>query len=223
MYVIIDLKYNSVLVGPAEWDSSLFSAVLSDYLDSETYVLDSYREELPKIFGEEIYLYRCLVKEEKYNPFTQMLGTATWSIDEKTGMRVCDYKAVDKSILDVRSEARRLIANERWKKENTKIEVNLNGTDVIVSTDRELRKSLYHKLVVAEEGYFNWKFKNTVMSINTEDLKFLIKKIDEHIQKSYEWESSLVDQIRASNNNMEIEQILKNNIESFNSKRRRNE
>lgn len=221
LYVITNLDDNSIVIGPVEWNSMLFSSIIADHLEiDDITVIDSYKEELPKIIAN-FEIRFCAIKEETYDPLTQILSGPFWSVDDKTNMKICEYKAKYKPILDMRSDAKKLISEERWKKENLDIEVTLYGQNIKVSSNRELRKSLFQKSIIADEKPFIWKFKNKSLSINKDDLHFLIKKIDEHVQSIFDWEAAILDQIKSTETVLEIEQILKNNIPSLNSKRRK--
>lgn len=219
LYVITDITDNSVILGPVEWNSQLFSSIISKQLELEIPIFDFYKRDLPRtIVNMEIRA--CKVSEEQYDPLTQILKGPVWSIDKKTGIKKCEYKAIEKPLHVMKSTVKQTVAEERWKRENSDIEIDLNGASVIVSADRDLRKSLFQKSLIADETSFAWKFKNCTLSINKQDIEFIIKKIDEHVQNQFDWEVSIMNQVRASESVSEIAQIVKSNIQPNNVNKR---
>jgi hypothetical protein len=222
MYVITDLNDNHILLGPVEWNSMNFSSLISKHFDTEIVIHDEYRERLPlKITSVEIR--ECEVIEEDYNQLTQILKGPFWHIDEKTEIKKCVYKAIEIPMANAIAKARRLISEERWKRESKDLDLEMHGKILKVSTSRENRKSLYQKYLIAEENnMFNWKFINGYATLNKNDCLSLIKKIDAHVQSQYDWELKAIDEVSSAKSVHDIEAFLKSEISSLKKKRRKN-
>lgn len=190
---------NSLELGPMGFNVKYINADLEDLEVEERISPQSYTD-LPIHFSDGL---THLLPIEKVVPENdskyQNIGNFTWEIIKENDVPVkvlLTYPIIDKTLEEVKALRKQEVAPYRKEKENTTISVNLNGTDVEVSTSREERLLLASKLSAAP-GPHNFKFANTWLEITTENLQYILNQIDVKVQEAFDWELSKLQEIDA--------------------------
>lgn len=191
---------DQLLLGPIKYNHMLINSDLED-LEIETRLNSSSYEQVPIQFDEKTFLLLATEVYEDCDGKYQKYGPLTWQIiktDDGTPREVVfTYPVVDKTLDEVKNERKALVAPERRNKENTKITVTVQGTDVEVSTSRDNRLALTSKLMSSPELH-NFKFDNEVwLEINSTDLETIIQAIDDKVQEAFDWEFAKLQEIDA--------------------------
>ncbi len=188
-----------LLLGPIKYNYQLINYDL-EQLDIEQKLTSKSFDQVPIQFDEKTFLLPAREVYPEYSTKYQKLSTPTWSIvtenDTPTEV-VFTYSAVDRSLEEVKSEIKSLIAPERRNRENVQISLTIQETEISVSTSRENRISLASKLL-SLPGPHNFKFGNdTWIQINTTDLEAIIQAIDVKVQEAFDWELAKNQEIDA--------------------------
>lgn len=190
---------NSLILGPMGFNVRMINYELEDLEVGERIGPQSYTD-LPIHFSDN--LTHLVISEKEipsYDSRYHNVGNFTWEIikenDIPTSVRFT-YPILEKTLEEVKYLRKQELKPERKQKENTTITVNINGNNVEVPTSREERLILSSKLV-SNNDFFNYKFTNTWLEINTKDIKYIISEIDKVVQQAFDWELSKMQEIDA--------------------------
>lgn len=188
-----------LLLGPIKYNYQLINYDLEE-LDIEQKLTSKSFDQVPIQFDEKTFLLPAREVYPEYDARYQKLSSPTWSIETENDTPtevVFTYSVVDRSLEEVKSEIKSLVAPERRNKENTKATLTIQGTEISVSTSRENRLSFASKLL-SSPGPHNFKFGDeTWIQITTTDLESIIHAIDEKVQEAFDWELAKIQEIDA--------------------------
>ena len=178
----------SLELGPFPLNVRYINSELED-LGLEDRISDLSFRRMPIHFSDGLTHLVCAEKIiPEYDPKYYNLGNFIWEIVEEETLPVkvlFRYSISEKTLDEVKNNRKNEISPERKRKENTSITVNVNGVDVIVSTTREERILLTTKLTsLAPGATCNYKFQNTWVELNAENLNHIISQIDIKVQES---------------------------------------
>lgn len=190
---------DQLLLGPIKYNYKLINFDLEE-LELEQRLNSQSYTQVPIQFDETTFLLPAREVRPEHDARFHNITPPVWSITKVDGVPtevVFTYSAVDKSIEQVKQERKALVAPERRNKENTTIIVNVQGTDVEVSTSRENRLSLASKLL-SSPGPHNFKFGDDFwLQITTADLETIIQAVDAKVQEAFDWELAKLQEIDA--------------------------
>lgn len=190
---------NSLELGPMGFNVRMINSELEDLEVEERITSQSYTD-LPIHFSDNLTHLLLIEKVVPENdPKYHNVGNFTWEIIKENEVPVkvlLTYPITDKTLEEVKELRKQEVSPYRREKENTTISVNLNGTQVEVSTSREERLLLASKLSAAP-GPHNFKFKNTWLEITTEQLQTIVSEIDVKVQEAFDWELAKLQEIDA--------------------------
>ncbi len=192
MFVIV---YNGrVILGPMIWNARRFSEVINDDCEIST-VLDLKNDDNKVVtVNDEIKIYPVDSEPNpEYNTRTQYLHGPFWTFTDThaiSSMTVESY-----SLEAIRNFLKQEIADVRWEKLHSGVEVEINGNTYKFPTDPLTRMSFLN-YVTAGATNINWKIdQHTWITLTNEHLSIIFNKIVDHFQKSFEWESNKNDEI----------------------------
>jgi hypothetical protein len=106
-----------------------------------------------------------------------------------------NYSVHDKTLDEIKQEYKEKLPPLRKIKENTLIDIEINGIVINISTSVSERLSLVSKLIASSEPH-NFKFNNGIwMQISAAQLEYIISQIDTKVQEAFDWEYSKVQEI----------------------------
>lgn len=115
------------------------------------------------------------------------LGNAYVENEINVSSVIFTYAIHEKTLDEVKYTYKQQIAPVRREKENKIISIDINGTEVEVSTSREERSILASKLASSTQLY-NYKFKNIWLEVTQQDIQNIIDQIDQKVQEAFDWE-----------------------------------
>lgn len=191
------INNDSLILGPMGFNVRYINSELED-LDIEERISSQNYTDLPIHFSDnQTHLVQIEKSIPLYDPKYHNVGNFTWEIIKENEIPIkvlLTYQISDKTLEEVKILRKQEISPYRKEKENTTIFINLNGTEIEVSTSREERLLLASKLSAAS-GPYNYKFNNTWLEITREDLQYIISEIDKVVQEAFDWELTKLQEI----------------------------
>jgi hypothetical protein len=197
---------DSLLLGPMGFNvrminSELRDLELSDFITSQSYL------DLPIHFSDGI-THLVPIEEiiPQYDSRYQNTRNFIWEISKENEVPVkvfFTYLIENRTLDEVKHNRKQEVPGIRKRKENTIITLKINGVDIKVSTSKEERISLSTKLS-SSSGPYNFKFLNTWLDINTEQLQYILNEIDKVVQSAFDWELSKILEIDSCNSIDEV-------------------
>ena len=197
---------NQLILGPIKFNHLMIKSELEDLNITDEISFQSYQK-LPIHFSDG--LTHLLPSEEiieNYDGKYQYVGNLTWEIVELDNIPIkvnFNYPIINKTLDQSKNEVKAKLAPLRRKKENTILKININDTEIEVSTSREERMIISSK-IVSSSGPYNYKFNNTWVEITKEQLQHICTLIDTKIQEAFDWEYSKIQEI---DNCLTIEEV----------------
>lgn len=213
MYVITYHNPNNnedqIILGPIDWQPDFISSCIQDdlQLDSRPQVLKSDVLKVPFEIIPNVMARRAVIEGIEYNQKTQFLVGPYWSYVD--GMAVGNYKVADKNVDIVKSELKSVARNQRYAKEVSGFQFNINeSSKVFITTDREGRRTFFEKLAVIGEGTVSYKFNEVFYELNRELLQQICNSIDNHVQSAFDWENNMYTAIDSCQTLKELDDLV---------------
>lgn len=205
MYVLT--HNDQVLLGPIQWNSRMFNAVIEDDTEIITHITPSDVSTVPIDLGNGLMIRACSTDHPPLNTKTQMYQGPFWTFTATTGL--ASFTVVDKPIDLVNKELKEVLANERWKKEQAGTTVVIQGQTVNISTDRVTRDQLaVQLLLMGDNDTISWKFdSSTWLTLSKNEIASAVAAGRIHIQTQFDWEANVITQIDAVNTHAELDSI----------------
>lgn len=208
LYALVE--NNQIKVGPREY--SKFSFV--DYLSENNNSLSlfdntptSYNSINPIILSENISIIPVEEIVPIYNIITEELSGPFYSIEE--ALVTATYSVVDRPLDAIKNTLKSIIKENRYKVENTSINIVVSGAEVSVSTDRNDNRDLWSRVfnMMADNETRNFKFNEVWLNLSKSDVGAIAIAIDTHIQAAFDWEAGVVQQIDTATTKADLEAI----------------
>jgi hypothetical protein len=208
MYALI--HDSQLILGPIGYNYRLINAELEE-LEVEERVAPRDGENVPIQINENTALVRAVQIIPAHDTRFGSVGNFEWEIIRENDIPVrveMTYPINGKSLETIKYEYKQQVSPIRRGKEDTVIEVNLNGNTVLVSTSRDERLSYVSKLV-SSPGPHNFKFGNDVwLQITTVELEYIISQIDLKVQEAFDWEYTKIQEIDACVTGEEVYDVI---------------
>lgn len=213
MYALI--HDSQLVLGPIQYNYRLINSDLED-LEIEKRVSPRDYQNVPITLDENTstYLLPAVQIVPEYDSRFQGTGNFEWQIITENGYpeRVeMTYTINDKTLEQIKSEYKALVAPIRWAKENKILTLTINNTEVQVSTDREERAQFVTKLVSCsnlENATHDYKFRNGVwVVIGCTEIQYILEQIDHEVQEAFDWEHTKLQEIDACVTGEEVYQV----------------
>lgn len=201
---------NSVILGPMRWNRIRFQNEIFEECEVQATLPDRNDNNDVIVVNEEIKIYP--VKDADgpgvpFNPKIQILDGPFWEFTTTHAIR--SYEVLPKPIDLVKGELKNIVAAERWKKEISGTKVTIQGIEVTVDTNRGDRDIFVQKfLLMGENDTVTWKFPETWLNLTKSELGQIVNAGAVHVQQSFEWEATLVNQIEFSTTLEELDAIV---------------
>lgn len=208
MYIL--QKNNQTFYGPNLWNQKLIESYITDEFEIEMSVSKTAPDTGTNI-GNDIFVYKLSsVDKPEYNKKIQKLHGPFYTIVEN--MAVETYQVIDKDIDYVKSELLSKLADARWKREVAGVEVEIQNTQLRVTTQRGERDIFLQALQSGLDNQ-NWKMSSasgeTVwLTLSPVDLQTVVNAIVTHIQEVFNWENNVSTQISQATTLTELDSII---------------
>lgn len=208
MYALI---HNSeLLLGPIQFNSRLINASLEDE-EIDYQVQPRQYQEVPIHIDENTHLLPAIQETPSHDGRTHSVGNFTWEINYENQIPVSvtfTYPVIEKTLEQVKAERKTEVTPVRREKEETIIDISVNGTTVKVSTSREQRLAFVSKLV-SSPGPHNFKFENGVwLEVDNTVLQDIVTQIDAKVQEAFDWELAKLQEIDACTTVKEVLAVI---------------
>jgi hypothetical protein len=191
-YVLVENK-EYVILGPSDWRKGFFQSEIDDLGVDYDLPRGAPSEKLTINESLEIYPVHSVV-EPPHASLYEHLGGPFWAFE--TGQAKGWYNVREHSIERVRANLKGLAAAERYRKEISGTNLNINGVVHKLDTSRDARALLAQKLLgMPEDTAVQWKHDSGWVQISKTDVQALIIAIDSHIQDAFNWEKAINDEI----------------------------
>jgi len=215
---------NQLLLGPIGFNVRMINSELEE-LDLEDRISPQSYTQVPIHFSDQL-THLVLIEKEypEYNPKYQNVGDFIWeiikveNIPEKVKLT---YIINNKTLDEVKNNFKEQLPSLRREKENKIISLSIKNSEVEISTSREERILLSTKLA-SLPGVHNYKFKNTWMQIDENDLHYIVSEVDKIVQQAFDWELLKIQEIDSCTSIDQIynivldEQVIRRKNESNN-------
>lgn len=215
LYIITNHNIGDfLLVGPSEWRPRYFSNVISDELDRAINITAEDEEKVPYSIEKGIIVRKCEVVYEPFDFATQQHEgpyiTYPDEKDKQLGVAIATYKAADKHPTLMVEELKQKVANRRWIKENSFIDVVVGEKTISIDASRSNREALVRKYIAMnDEDCVKWKIRNDQwIEFTKAELQSVIKGVDEYIQKLFDEENVIIESAKAAKNREEFKQLI---------------
>jgi hypothetical protein len=212
VYVLTN-KDDIVLLGPIDWIPGLILHTLESEVGEDLQLNPSDFRRVPYEPVEGYKIRFAEVVQHGENPLFYDTVGPTWTFTEDRG--TATYSPKPKDIVFIKSELKSLVSSKRWNRENTEIKLKVGEEDVLVSTSRESRSAYFQKYIMADDvATIPFKIDGKWLDFNKSHLKYIITKIDDHVQESFNWEQSIskeIDECGNFDSLVDVYQRLKNN------------
>lgn len=204
MFVIV--HNNRVVLGPMKWNRYRFENELLD--EGVTYELPNKNDDFSPIIIDETtkILPVKTTQDPEYNRRTQRLDGPYWTFTDTEA--TSSYTTTSLPIEAIKNFMKEETANERWKKENGKVTVTINGAERQFSTDKQLR-STFHQYIDLGLEHVNWKFGRDDWGVITQqEIVTVFNAIMSYVKECYDWEYDKIAEIDAATTHDELSEIV---------------
>lgn len=205
MYVVT--HDDQVLLGPINWNSRMFNAVIEEDTEIVVNLLPSDSNRVPLDLGNGIKIREAKETREAINPKIEMYNGPFWTFDETYG--TASYVKVPKPLALIKSELKELLAAERYRKEQLGTKATIQNTEVTVDTARGGRDIFVQQyLLLPVDATTNWKFPEGWLTLSKSDLGACVAAGVGYVQAQFNWEADLVAQIEAATTAAELDALV---------------
>jgi len=190
MFVLV--HKNKVLVGPMKWHPSMFAGALKK-IGIDAGFPRYAPKNLPLIVDSNTKVYEVSMTYTPHNSRIEYLEGPVWDFSGEKA--VGSHLVKDRDIDYVKRNLIGDSAVARYNKEDSTVNVTVQGQNLVVSTSRESRSSL-SLLLSTIDNTCNYKSKNNIWIAATKnDLTVIATAINNYIQDLYDEEKDLVQRI----------------------------
>jgi hypothetical protein len=188
------IRNNKIELGPRIWSwSAFYDYLIEESLDTST--LPKTAPDQPIVTDDWKILPTAAptMPNNMNEPFEQLAGPF-WTINENDVTGYYDVAPVD--IDAIKGILRAKVADNRYKLEIKEFNYNLNGNNVTVNTNREVRNNYFMKyLELDSDETIQWKFNQGWFETSKNDFKNINIMLKNQIQASFDWELQVNQQI----------------------------
>lgn len=201
MFVIT--QDNQVVLGPMRWNRFRFENFLAEELEINHTLPQDNNGIITVTDSVKIYPVQGS-PDPVFNAKIEMLHGPFWQFTDTAA--VSSYQVVAMPIDAVKNQLKAQVAAQRWQRENTPVEVTINGTAYRFRTDRETRNVLSHALT--QGGPINWKVDgDTWITLATADLETVLAAVMSQVQASFDWEFAKAAEISVCTTLAELDAV----------------
>lgn len=202
------LKNERIVTGPRDWNPKYFEYFLQQECGVQTTLPEEPIVE-KLIFNGIIKLVPTLQEDNpEINPLFEVLAGPNFKFDD-SGNFVSYYIAQELSLDTAKNNLKQIISNNRWTKETTSINRNINEKQITIYTDRGSRTAYTQALILATDDYSAlWKFPEGFFLLNKSDLQLVVDEVVAYVQTCFDWEANKTNEINSKTTIEELKQII---------------
>jgi len=202
-YVLVEDQV-SVLYGPGPWKHRFIQNDV-DNLEIDYKVSPTEPGSYLKI-ADNLEVYPASVTIPPFDGNYQELSGPFWVFDNQVASGT--YTVKDRDLTQIKGNLKNILAAERYKKEVAGVKLVVQGVEVTLETDRDIRNLFVQKYSLMGEGDTSgWKFPEAWLTLTKEDLGIIIATGAAYIQAQFDWEKNFVDQLDAATSIEELKVI----------------
>jgi hypothetical protein len=194
MYVVVYKE--RVILGIIPWNNKYIMDVMRSRYNEivEIPKLEPDISQFPYYVNGDCVIYSAEEdRNSSINPMIEYYYGPTWEFLETKV--IAHYEIKPLSLEDAKNNYKDRAANLRYEKEISPIDITINGVDHKIGTDRLSVYKFIEKMSITSAYPINWKFKESWQVLYKEDLQYILDKIADHIQNSFDEELSLCELI----------------------------
>lgn len=149
--------------------------------------------------SDNVKIYPAIYSEPSYNSKVQQLSGPFWTVVDNVAIGT--FVVVDKDINIVRDELKKRVAANRYRDETKDINLNIQGTDIIVEGDRTNKITIISMTSLMDDVTpYNFKFpkSNNWLPMMKSDMVTLINSFVTQTQGAFNWEAAKIAEIDAA-------------------------
>lgn len=199
---------NRVLVGPMDWNRALFDGAINRLGIIKTLPrVAPESNELPWVIDENTTIYSVEFNYPEYNQKIHYLEGPYWTYEN--GKAMAEYLVKDQPVESVQHNLQQLAADHRWRMEVSGTTVTIQNVTVTVDTNRNSRDIFVQQyLLMSDADVVRWKFPETWLTLTKAELGQAVSASAAHVQNSFLWESSKVEEIKAATTLDQLDAIV---------------
>lgn len=203
MYIL--MKNNRVINGPRDWHYLMFMGAL-EKLGVEFQLPTVAPSSLPLTITDDIKIYKAEYRYPEINPKIQQFDGPFWTFENDKA--IGSFIIKNKPIEFVKSDLKKIVAEQRWRKENSGTTLELQGQTVTIFTDRDTRNIPFQKyFLMTDDEKVGWKFPETWLILSREEVGIMLKTIEKYVETCFIWEAQKNFQIDACVTLDQLDQI----------------
>ena len=205
MYALLDKS--QIKVGPRNYTYSFFK----EYLDNNNIIFD-----LPFDFADTSLIINDDIKIVRvqdpimpvHNSLTEQLAGPYYdiSVEPITGY----YTVADRDLTAAKNDLKAKAADERYRKECSGVKVTIQGTEVLIDTNRDARHIWFQSLMLLPAGVSQkFKFDREIwLNLTKEDISTVVSAMVAHVQGAFDWESAKIVEIDGAVDKVALEAVV---------------
>lgn len=204
MFVIVYKE--SVILGPMRWNRFRFENEIQEECGVSV-VLPNRNDELEAIsVDDDIKILPVQgTPDPTFNSKIEMLNGPLWQFTDTHA--IMSYRVMSLPIDAVKSQLKEKASSERWNKENSGVNITLNGVEYKFRTDKETRAILQN--ASSNLDSINWKQDaDTWLQLSNQDVKGILTQVLQHVQSCFDWEFAKFQEIDACVTHKELDAIV---------------
>jgi hypothetical protein len=182
------ITYNdNVILGPMKWNARRFTEVIEEDCEiTITLPLTNEPERYYEVNQDiKIWPVQSTVNPD-YNIKTEFLNGPFYEYVD--GVAYSSMVVSQLPLIAAQNFAKRDVSISRWKKQNSGVQVTLNGIEYTFVTDLQT-KSTFHQYITSNLESINWKIdQDTWIVLSKSDIQTVFNSIVNHIQSAFDWE-----------------------------------
>lgn len=176
------------------------TVIVTETITTQEPVFESYKE------TKQAKISPCREIYPSYNSKIEWLSGPIFQIEEN--LVIANYEAKPLDLDVAKGNLIDKLPAARYAKEVQSINIELNDLVLTISTDRETRSTYANKLIGMGENAINWKFPEGWLTLNKNDLEYIIRQIDLAVQEAFDWELSKLNEIKVCKTLEELDKIV---------------
>lgn len=208
MYALI--HESQLILGPIGYNYRMINSDLEE-LEIEERVSPRDYEKVPFQINENTYILPAIQIIPPHDSRFQSVGNFEWEIIKENDIPVrveMTYRINDKTLDQIKEEYKTQVSPIRKKRENTNIQLTIDGAVVNIITSKQERLIYLNKLFSYTEP-INFKFTDGIWALLTKaDIEYIIQEIDKKVQEAFDWEYTKLQEIDDCTTGEEVYNVI---------------
>ena len=120
------------------------------------------------------------------------------------------YEVADRDLTAAKNDLKAKAADERYRKECSGVKVTIQGTEVLIDTNRDARHIWFQSLMLLPAGVSQkFKFDREIwLNLTKDDISAVVAAIVAHVQGAFDWESAKIVEIDSAVDKVALEAVV---------------